>query len=66
MQIYLSRVIKRKDLAKLLTDAYKLRITYNYRMDMKASSDVNDVEKFMNEILKPFISEIDKLIKEKS
>ena len=34
-------------------------------MDLSVEGDVKDVENFIEKILKPFIVEIDKLIKEK-
>lgn len=61
-QIYLSRIIGRKDLAKYLSAAWNSRIGYNYRMDLSTQSDVEDVNVFMEKTLRPFISEIDKLI----
>ena len=64
VQIYLSKIFGRKDLAKLLSDAWNLRLTYNYRMDLKTKSDINDVDNFMNKLLKPFILEVDKIIAE--
>ena len=64
-QIYLSRIVGRKDLAQLLSKAWNLRIGYNYRMDLSVGGDVKDVENFIGKILKPFIVEIDKLIKDK-
>ena len=65
-QIYFSRVLGRKDLSKLLSDAWNARIGYNYRMDLSIEGDIKDVENFMEKILKLFIAEIDKLIAEKS
>lgn len=66
-QIFLSKIIKRKDLAKQLSKAWELRLAYNYRMDLNVISDTKEVEVFMTKILNPFILEIDDLIeKEKN
>jgi len=63
-QIYLSRIVGRRDLAQLLSKASAIRIAYNYRMDLSVDGDVKDVENFMVKILNPFITEISKLIEE--
>ena len=61
--IFLSRILNRKDLAKRISDASKLRIDYNYRLDLK-SKDREEVNDFINLDVILFIKEVDKLIKE--
>lgn len=66
-QIGLSRVIGKGDLAKQLSNIYKMRENLNYRMLLKKGEEEKaNAEKVVNGIIIPFISEIDKLIEEKS
>jgi uncharacterized protein (UPF0332 family) len=60
-QIGLSRMIGRKDLAKKLSDVFALRQSIGYRMDLKQSEEnKKEAEKAVNELVIPFIEEIDK------
>jgi len=64
--IALSRVLNDKDLAKMYSDAYDLRITYNYRIDYRALGEgKGDAQKFMQDFVMPFIEKASKLIEEK-
>ena len=66
-QIGLSRIIGRRDLAKQLSKIFNIRINLNYRMLLKKGEEEKaNAEKVVNETIVPFISEIDKLIGEKS
>lgn len=66
-QIGLSRIIGRRDLAKQLSNIFNMRINLNYRMLLKKGEEEKaNAERVVNETIAPFISEIDKLIGEKS
>jgi len=62
--LYLSKILKKKELVNLLRDAWDTRKEYNYRMDLKSQSDPDVVGKFMKNVLNPYIEEVDKLIAE--
>lgn len=62
--IFLSRILNRKDLAKKFSEAFKTRVSYNYRLDLKAE-DKEEAENFINKDVVSFIEAIDKLIEEK-
>ena len=65
-QICLSRVLGYKDLAKKLSLVFNLRQAAGYRMFLKhGEAEKENVKKIMNEIVLPFIEDIDKLIKNK-
>jgi len=61
-QMYLSKYLDRKDLAQNLSKAYNMRIAYNYRFNLKENPDKTEAERFVNEVVVPFIEEIDKLM----
>ena len=63
--IALSRVLERKDLAQELSEASKLRIVYNYRLDLKSKNE-KEVKDFIEKTVIYFIKEIDVLITKKS
>ena len=60
--IFLSRILNRKDLARMFSKAFDLRISYNYKLDLK-SKDIDEVRDFIEKDVVLFIEEIDKLIK---
>ena len=65
-QIGLSRIVGRKDLAKKLSDIFTLRQSIGYRMSLKQSEDSRkEAKKVMNDIIFPFVKEINLLIKKK-
>jgi uncharacterized protein (UPF0332 family) len=57
--IFLSRELKQKDLARDLNDAYNLRNSYGYKLDLKRK-DEKEVEIFINKKVIPFITKINK------
>src|SRR3989338_6535657 len=59
----LSRVIKNKELAAVLSKAYDNRLEVNYLGNIKtAELDRARAKKFIDETAEPFINEIDKII----
>lgn len=59
----LSRVIKRKDLAEILSKAYENRLEVNYLGNIKTIDlDRNRARNFIEKTATPFIREIDKII----
>ena len=59
----LSRVIKRKDLAAILSKAYENRLEVNYLGNIKTLDlDRNRANNFIETTVMPFIREIDKII----
>lgn len=59
----LSRVIKRKDLAEMLSKAYENRLEVNYLGNIKTIDlDRNRARNFIEKTATPFIREIDKII----
>jgi len=60
-QMFLSKLLNRKDLAADLSKAYQMRIAFNYRFNLEEKEDKSDAERFVNEAVVPFIQEIDKL-----
>ena len=64
-QIGLSKIIQRKDLAKMLSDIFTLRQNIGYRMTLTQSPESKrEAEHIIKEILIPFTKEIDKLAQE--
>ncbi len=64
-QIALSRILKRKDLAKKISAVFESRQNVGYRMFLKHSEEERrNVEKIINEYVIHFIKEIDQMIKE--
>lgn len=62
----LSRVIEDKELAKMYSNVYDLRITYNYRIDYRTlGKGKEDAQNFMDKFVVPFIEKANRLIKEK-
>ena len=65
-QIGLSKIVQRKDLAKMLSEIFNLRQNIGYRLTLTQSPEnKQEAERIITEILLPFIQEIDKLITEK-
>ena len=61
--IGLSRVIGRKDLAEILSEAYENRLEVNYLGNIKTVDlDRNRAKNFIEGTTKPFIREIDKIV----
>jgi len=55
-----------KELAKIYSDSYDLRITYNYRIDYRNLGEGKETaQNFMDKFVIPFIDKADKLIEEK-
>lgn len=64
-QMGLSRVVQRKDLAKMLSDIFTLRQNIGYRMALTQSQESKlEAERVIKEILIPFTEEVDKLTQE--
>lgn len=62
----LSKVIEDKELAKMYSNIYDLRITYNYRIDYRTlGKGKEDAQNFMDKFVIPFIEKANRLIKEK-
>lgn len=63
-QIGLSKIVGRKDLAKMLSDIFTLRQSIGYRMNLKQNEEnKNEAKRVFNEIIIPFFDEINSLIK---
>lgn len=59
----LSRVIKNKELAAILSKAYDNRLEVNYLGNIKTSDlDRARAKKFIDETAEPFIAEVNKMI----
>ncbi len=64
-QIGLSKIVQRKDLAKMLSDIFTLRQNIGYRMTLTQSQENKlEAERTLKEILIPFTREVDKLVQE--
>ena len=62
IQIALSRILNRKDLARKISNIFELRQGIGYRMFLKHSEEEREnAEKIINEDVIPFIKEIDGL-----
>lgn len=62
----LSKVLDDKELAKMYSNVYDLRITYNYRIDYRTLGEgKEDAQNFMEKFVVPFIEKANKLIEEK-
>ena len=63
-QIFLSKMLERRDLAEELSNAYSKRIAFNYRLNLKGYQNKEEAEDFLNKIVIPFAEKVDKLVKE--
>jgi len=62
----LSKVLENKELARMYSNVYDLRITYNYRIDYRSlGKGKEDAQNFMDKFVVPFIEKANKLIEEK-
>lgn len=64
VQIALSRILDKKDLARKISKVFELRQSVGYRMFLQHSEEERkNAKKIINEIVIPFMKEIDDLIK---
>ncbi len=62
-QIGLSKIVQRKDLAKMLSDIFTLRQNIGYRISLTPSQESKlEAQRTIKEIIIPFIQEVDLLI----
>lgn len=62
-QMGLSRIVGKKELAKMLSDMFTWRQNIGYRLTLTQSEESKqEAEKTMQELVLPFLQEIDKLV----